>query len=208
MTELVRVCRSILEQAKKGQVNDVDVLYVLGKLWPGSFSIMSYENISVADLFRAMNVQGYLGNEDAAGARERAAFAWVEAENIFEVRAIYNKWFYMLKAGTANDQYPDPTADYYTPDGIEITQERADAFIEAIEDDMLKERARFGHLGYNEGPGFTRLEGTTRIAFMLDCWTVMKPVTQLKREAWVRVNEKRETIPPLDWFARSSRRVS
>ena len=169
---------------------------------------MSYENIAVADLFRAMNVQGFLGSEDAAASRERAAFAWAEAENIFEVRAVYNKWFYMLKAGTANDQYPDPTADYATPDGKEITQERADAFVEAIEDDMMKERTRFDHLGYDSGPGFIRLEGTSRIAFMLDCWTVMKTSGQLKREAWIRINENGETLPPEDWFGRTSRNVT
>jgi len=148
----------------------------------------SYANMTVAELYTSVKF-----SYPYVSTSEDAAVGWIEAENIFDVRAIIIEWFDALNDGTANDRYPDPIC-LEGPPGKPITEERADKFIEELEADMLKEWMRFGSLGREAGPGFDRLEPHARMAFMQAVWQVMKTMDQIQEEAAERTKAKE--LPP------------
>ena len=120
---------------------------------------------------------------------EEAACDWVEAENMMDIRRVLIEWFDELQDGTANDRYPDPTK-MEAPVGKPITQERANLFVEELEDDMLIEKARFRGLKKEAGPGYTRLEPHARVAFMQSMWRTMMTAEEIKAEARKRLKSK------------------
>ena len=103
---------------------------------------MSYEDMTIKELYTSLKYSStshrIYGSILTA---EEVACDWVEAENMMAIRLVLIEWFDALQDGTANDRYLDPT-NMEAPVGRPITQERADLFVEELEDDMLKEKAR------------------------------------------------------------------
>ena len=166
--------------------------------YPGPYTVNAgpYANTTVEIIYNSVRfstprllIPDETPEERALGEKRQAAAEWVEAENIFAVRAVIIEWFNALNDGTANDRYPDPTC-LEGPPGEPITEERADKFVEELEDDMLKESVRFRGLGKEVGPGFPRLEPHARLAFMQAMWQVMKTKEQIKSEALERIRTK------------------
>lgn len=156
-----------------------------GKENTGDLILGTYSNLTVADLY-----QGDV-YKDMSKPLE-CAYYWVEAENVWLVRATVAKWFDWLNEDVANKHYPDTR-------GKMFTQERADAFVEALEDDMMREESRFSQLGKDAGPGFLRLEPHARVAFMQDVWLVMKTKEELWDEAGRRLGAGIKA-PPKNWW--------
>lgn len=153
-------------------------------------SLVSYENMAVEELYVSLKYSStshrIYGSILTA---EEVACDWVEAENMMAIRLILIEWFDALQDGTANDRYPDPL-NMEAPAGKPITQERADLFVEELEEDMLMEKARFRGLKREAGPGYTRLEPHARIAFMQAVWRVMLTPEEIKSEARRRLKKK------------------
>ena len=144
--------------------------------------IRQYTDLTIEQIFFGLPSKMY-------GTSDRAIQCWSEAVNIFEVRQTIIEWFNALQEGTANDRYPDPFI-VEAPKGKLITQERADDFVEQLEADMLLEKARFGSLNRDAGPGFTRLESHAKIAFMQSIWSIMKTPQELMEDADRRFRER------------------
>lgn len=145
----------------------------------------TYTNLTVADLYAGDVIK----NTDKP---LECAYYWIEAENMWMVRVIISKWFRWLNEGVANNHYPDLRQKVFS-------RERADAFIEALEDDMMIEEPRFSHLNRDAGPGFDRLVPHARQAFIQDVWSVLKTRAELWAEAEQRLKAGIRT-PPKNWY--------
>ena len=163
---------------------------MFGMVGPATVRSGPYANMTVEVLYNSVRftvkrviMPDETEEEKVLGEQLLSAREWVEAENIFAVREVIIEWFNAMNEGVANDRYPDPL-NLEGPPGELITEERADEFVEALE------QARFKGLGKEEGPGFPRLEPHARIAFMQAMWQVMKTDKQLRLEAKERLESE------------------
>ena len=186
----------VVEDRRIGALEKFKEKVVFGYQGPVTVTAGPYANTTVEIIYNSVrfstprvHLPDETEEERALGEKRQAAAEWIEAENVFDVRAVLIEWFDALNDGTANDRYPDPTC-LEGPPGEPITEERADKFVEVLEDDMLKESGRFRGLGKEVGPGFPRLEPHARLAFMQAVWQVMKTKEQIKLEAIDRIRTK------------------
>jgi hypothetical protein len=121
------------------------------------------------------------------------ARAWVEAENVYEIWKLVQRWFELMNSGEAANRFPDPYwDDSKHPDKHALTQEIADAFIEEMDADFMLEKSRFqGRLA----PEFARLPAHARLAFVQEAYPLIKTSKQINQEAEMRLASG-ETLPP------------
>lgn len=140
---------------------------------------MAYDDNSPPTLYAAMN--------------ERGPTAWVEAENNSAVFAVLMRWFGLMQAGTADQQYPDPTWKQFESPGLRaLTPEVADELIAEIEADFEIEKNRYPE---GVGPGYYRLMPHARMALAQELYKALKTDAQIKAEAEAR-RASGETLPP------------
>lgn len=108
------------------------------------------------------------------------AIAWVEAENSFSIRKIWNEWFYAIESGEAELRDPNPFDD-------SVSQARADRLVKEMDEDFDIEKGRWQSLGVEAGPEFSRLSPKARIAFAQEVFKVIKTDRQLIYEAVARL---------------------
>jgi hypothetical protein len=121
------------------------------------------------------------------------ARAWVEAENVYQMWALVQKWFEMMESGEAIHRYPDPfwkDDDY--PGKVPLNQDVADTFIEEMDADFMLEKSRFQG---RSAPEFARLPPHARLAFVQDAYKIIKTSGQIQKEAEERLAAG-ETLPP------------
>ena len=142
---------------------------------------MSYADITIRDIFEVTRSGKSREN------KYEIAYAWVEAENIMELRMLISSWFDLLESGEADGRHPSLN--------FTATQEEADHVIDELEADFTLERARFPDSDPNNGPGFNRLLPHSRVAFLEEIREKLKSSEQITDEANKRVNSG-EVIPP------------
>lgn len=116
------------------------------------------------------------------------SLAWVEAENIMEIRSLMSNWFDAMEDGTANKRFQDPR-------GPVISLEEAERMIAEIDDDFNIESNRWRGLGVEAGPDYFRLEPHAKIAFVQQILMTIKSISQLEEEVFNR-QKIGEQIPP------------
>lgn len=116
------------------------------------------------------------------------AIAYVEAENIFAVRALISEWFTAIESGEAETRDPDPFDN-------SVSQERADTLIQELDSDFDIENYRWGTLGVTKGPEYSRLSPKARIAFAQAVFKILKNEDVIIAEACTRLNNGEE-LPP------------
>ncbi len=126
--------------------------------------------------------------QEAAGEAFNLACAWVEAENVWEVRKLVCRWFDDLESGAANVQYPDPFKST-------LSQEEADSLIKELDEEFYREKGRWGSLSVEAGPEFSRLASHARIVFVEELKAVLKSRDEIIEEARERL-ESGEQLPP------------
>lgn len=157
---------------------------------------MPYYNVTVNTLYQSCmkNDWGSLRNDDPFN----RALAWVEAENVYEMWTLVQKWFEVMESGEAIHRYPDPfwrDDDY--PGKVPLTQDVADKFIEEMDADFYLEKSRFrdGQGIMREPPDFSRLPPHARLAFVQDAYKIIKTSSEIRKEAEERLAAG-ETLPP------------
>ncbi len=152
---------------------------------------MPYYNVTPHTLYQSCmsSAWEWSGGDDPV----MRARAWVEAENVYEVWKLVQKWFEFIDAGDAENHYPDPNWDDSSyPGKVSLTQDVADTFIEEMDADFMLEKSRFqGRLS----PEFARLPSHARLAFAQDAYGIMKTGADINAEADKRLAEG-ETLPP------------
>ena len=152
---------------------------------------MPYYNVTPHTLYQSCmsSAWEWSGGDDPV----MRARAWVEAENVYEVWNLVQRWFELIDSGDAVNHYPDPNwDDSQHPGKVSLTQDVADTFIEEMDADFMLEKNRFqGRLA----PEFSRLPAHARIAFVQQAYGVIKTSVEIKAEAERRVGEG-ETFPP------------
>ena len=155
---------------------------------------MPYYNVSPRMLYQSClsNNADWSGNAtDLIKAR-----AWVEAENIFQMWELVQKWFELMESGEAENRYPDPFwKDEDFSDKVLLTQEVAHAFIEEMDADFMLEKNRFqGRLA----PEFARLPAHARMAFVQDAYKIIKTSHQINDETDKRLSSGDSLPPPAE----------
>ena len=152
---------------------------------------MPYDNVTPHTLYQSCRSSSWEGsdrNDTITQAR-----AWIEAENIYKVWELVQKWFDHMKSGDAANRYPDPywkDDDY--PDKAPLTQEVVDRFIEEMDADFMLEKNRFqGRLA----PEFARLPAHARMDFVQEVYKIIKTTAEIEKEAEERL-EAGEALPP------------
>jgi hypothetical protein len=152
---------------------------------------MPYYNVTAHTLYQSCisSAWEWSGQDDPL----TRARAWVEAENIYEVWKLVQRWFELMENGGADHRYPDPYwNDEDHPGKVTLTQDVADTFIEEMDADFMLEKNRFqGRLA----PEFIRLPAHARMAFVQDAYKVIKTSKQVEKEAKERLDSG-ETLPP------------
>ena len=152
---------------------------------------MPYYNVTPHTLYQSCmsSAWEWSGGDDPV----TRARAWVEAENVYEMWKLVQKWFEFIENGSATDRFPDPywkSEDY--PDKVPLNQEIADTFSEEMDADFMLEKSRFqGRFA----PEFVRLPQHARMAFVQDAYKLVKTSSQINREAEERLSAG-ETLPP------------
>ena len=152
---------------------------------------MPYYNVTPHTLYQSCmsSAWEWSGGDDPV----MRARAWVEAENVYDVWKLVQKWFEFIDAGDAVNHYPDPNwDDSLHPGKVALTQDVADTFIEEMDADFMLEKSRFqGRLS----PEFARLPSHARLAFAQDAYGIMKTSADINAEADERLATG-ETLPP------------
>ena len=148
--------------------------------------MMPYYNVFPSVLYTSI-ISGSSTDSEVAKAR-----AWVEAENIFEVWKIVQKWFDLMKAKLVGHELPSPywQDDLYT-DKTKLTQSVADLLVKEIDEDFMMEKNRF--MG-RKAPNFSRLPPGARMSFAREIYRTMKSQRAINIEADERL-AKGETFP-------------
>jgi len=141
---------------------------------------MTYENMKVADIYLSMPKNRVASTADY----------WVEAENIFTVRAIFIDWFNAMEDGSAANRYPDLNDATYI-------MEDADKLVKELDADFDIEKRRYHGLKVEAGPGYERLAPHSRLAFAQEVFGAVLSESEIYIEAKRRL-EAGETIPPED----------
>ena len=117
----------------------------------------------------------------------------MEAENVYEVWKLVQKWFDLIDSGEAVNYYPDPNwDDSQHPGKVSLTQDVANAFIEEMDADFMLEEGRFqGRLS----PEFARLPSHARLAFAQEAYGIMKTSSDINAEVDKRLTAG-QTLPP------------
>lgn len=144
------------------------------KNWAFTSLKMDYTKTKTEDFFKSI-ISNWNGDSEAA---------WLQAENLMELRELFIKWYKYIENGEAENIYPDP---FFKKN---ISQELADNIINIIENDFLLEKGRWEGLKVNSGPGYTRLSPSAKIAFVQQISKIYKNTSQILKET----NEKREEI--------------
>ena len=152
---------------------------------------MPYYNVTPHTLYQSCmsSAWEWSGGDDPV----TRARAWVEAENVYEVWKLVQRWFDLIESGNAEHRYPDPhwDDDAYTGK-VGLTQDVADKFIEEMDSDFMLEKSRFqGRLA----PEFIRLPAHSRLAFVQDAYQILKTSVDINSEAESRLAEG-EALPP------------
>ncbi len=152
---------------------------------------MPYYNVTPHSLYQSCISS--TGSWSAIDSPVTRAQAWVEAENVYEVWKLVQRWYDLIQSGEAADRYPDPFwRDEDHPDKVPLTQEVADLFIEEMDADFMLEKARFqGRLA----PEFARLPAHARMAFVQEAYGIMKTSKTCDMEAEERLANG-ESLPP------------
>ncbi len=152
---------------------------------------MPYYNVTAHTLYQSCMASAWewSGGDDPV----MRARAWVEAENVYEVWRLVQRWFELIDSGDAANHYPDPNwDDSQHPGKVSLTQDVADTFIEEMDADFMLERSRFqGRLS----PEFARLPSHARLAFTQEAYGIMKTSADINEEADKRLAAG-ETLPP------------
>ena len=152
---------------------------------------MPYYNVTPHTLYQSCmsSAWEWSGGDDPV----MRARAWVEAENVYEVWNLVQRWFQLIDSGDAVNHYPDPNwDDSQHPGKVYLTQDVADTFIEEMDADFMLEKSRFqGRLA----PEFARLPSHARLAFTQEAYGIMKTSADRNAEADRRLATG-ETLPP------------
>lgn len=125
---------------------------------------------------------------------KKCAYAWIEAENIYAVWEIVQKWFELLEGGQTNNIFPDPFWKHSNyPKKKKLTQEVANNFIKELEADLEIETRYNSSLS----SGFDRLSSHARLAFVQAIYQVMKTSEEILEEVEIRLANG-EKLPPFD----------
>lgn len=155
---------------------------------------MPYYNVTPHTLYQSCmsSAWEWCGGDDPL----TRARAWVEAENVYEAWKVVQAWFDLMESGVAEYRYPDPYwSDEHHPGKKPLTQEVADRFIEEMDADFMIEEGRFqGRLA----PEFARLPSHARMAFVQECYWVIKTATEIHEEAERRLAAREVMPPPMD----------
>ena len=151
---------------------------------------MPYYNVTPHTLYQSYmsSAWEWSGGDDPI----TRARAWVEAENVYEMWKLVQKWFELMDNGDATNRYPDPNwSDVNFSDKVPLNQDVADSFIEEMDSDFMLEKSRFqGRLA----PEFARLPSHARLAFVQDAYRLIKTGKQINEEAEQRLAVC-ETLP-------------
>ena len=155
---------------------------------------MPYYNVNPQTLYQSCLSANYA--LQSTNDKQTRALAWVEAENVFEVWKIVQRWFEMMDNGDYFDRYPDPNwRDEDHPQFTALTMEVADKFVYEMDEDFLVEKNRFqGKLA----PDFGRLPEHSRLAFVQECYLTMKSSVQIREEAMERLKAGEVMPPPMN----------
>ena len=146
---------------------------------------MSYADITIDQIFEV--TRAGKNRHD----RYVMAYAWIEAENIMDLRQLISNWFQLIETGESDGTYPSINSS--------ITQKEADHLIEELDADFQIERARFPDSDPEAGPAFVRLLPHSRLAFVEEIKKILKQSDQLEYEARKRIDSG-EIIPPEKFF--------
>ena len=147
---------------------------------------MPYFNVGPETLYTSI-ISASDSASDVAKAR-----AWIEAENVYEVWQIVQKWFDFMKAKLVGHQLPSPYwQDDLYPDKTKLTQSVADLLVKEIDEDFMLEKTRF--MG-RKAPNFSRLPPGARLSFAREIYRVMKSQKAINIEADERL-AKGEVFP-------------
>ncbi len=155
---------------------------------------MPYYNVTPHTLYQSCmsSAWEWSGGDDPL----TRARAWVEAENVYEVWNLVQRWFDMISSWEAMNRYPDPLwndEDY--PDKVPLTQEIADNFIEEMDADFMLEKSRFqGRLA----PEFARLPPHARLAFVQEAYRVIRSTAEIHEDAGERLSVGEVMPPPVN----------
>ena len=152
---------------------------------------MPYYNVIPHTLYQSCmsSAWEYSGGDDSV----TRARAWVEAENIYAVWKLVQTWSDMMNSGEVENRFPDPYwDDEKHSDKAVLTQELADLFIEEMDADFQLEKDRFQG---GAAPDFARLSPFQRMAFVQECYPIIKTAAQINKEADERLAAG-EALPP------------
>lgn len=152
---------------------------------------MPYYNVTPHTLYQSCmsSAWEWSGGDDPV----TRARAWVEAENVYDMWKLVQKWYELMETGEASTRYPDPHwSDETHPGKVGLTQEVADKFIEEMDNDFMLEKSRFQG---RQAPEFSRLPPTARMAFVQDAYLVIKSGADINGEADQRLANG-EVLPP------------
>lgn len=138
-----------------------------------------YESTDLADLYRSCRIELKSDSQ-----------AWVMAEMVMEIRRVACEWFKAMEDDSAWGRRPDPR-------GKMVSKEEADRIVMTMEDDFNVERPRWLNYGVTDGPGFTRLHDSNRLAFAQEISAALKSENEIKQEVERRL-QAGEKLPPGD----------
>ena len=152
---------------------------------------MPYYNVTPHTLYQSCmsSAWEWSGGDDPV----MRARAWVEAENVYEVWKLVQRWYELIDSDEAVNHYPDPNwDDSQHPGKVSLTQDVADTFIEEMDADFMLEKSRFqGRLS----PDFARLPSHARLALAQEAYGIMKTSSDINAEADKRLDAG-EVLPP------------